>query len=105
MVGRRLRELRKRRRITQTEMANMLGITESAISTYESEKVEPTHKNLIRISKFFNVSIDYLMGVIDKPVPAYNEDNIISVPKNISEDEKTFIKEYINFINFRKNNK
>ena len=73
----------------------MLGDNKSAISTYESEKVEPTHKNLVRISKFFNVSVDYLLGVIDSPVSAYDEQNILKIPSNISARASKSIKPHL----------
>jgi len=101
MVGKRLKELRKDKKITQINLAKLLGITESAISTYEHDKVEPTHKNLIRISNYFNVTVDYLLGIVDVPIPAYSTDKMLLFPNGINEAEIRFINEYVEFIRLK----
>jgi len=47
-------------------------------------------------AKRFNISLDYLLGVIDISVPFFN-DNMIFLPDNIKNDQKSFIEEYIAF--------
>ena len=61
--GWRLRELRKEKNIGQIELAKCLGVGKSIISLWEKDECEPTLSKLIVISKFFNVSIDYLAGL------------------------------------------
>ena len=61
--GWRLRELRKEKNIGQIELAKSLGVGKSIISLWEKDECEPTLSKLIAISKFFNVSIDYLAGL------------------------------------------
>lgn len=61
--GWRLRELRKEKDIGQIELAKHLGVGKSIISLWEKDECEPTLSKLIAISKFFNVSIDYLAGL------------------------------------------
>lgn len=65
-VGNRIRELRKSYKITQNEFANRLGVTKSAISSYENGSRLPSYDILIKISLIFKVSTDYLLGRIDK---------------------------------------
>lgn len=63
----RLRKLRKNKGDTQKQMAILLGITERHYQRYEAGTIEPNHKTTIKLAEFFNVSIDYLLGVSDDP--------------------------------------
>jgi transcriptional regulator with XRE-family HTH domain len=58
----RIRELRKLRKITQKELAKHLQIADSTLSYWEMGRYEPDHESLKKLSKFFNVTIDYLFG-------------------------------------------
>ena len=62
MIGKRLYQLRKENKLTQKELAKLLGLTDRAISYYETEKRYPAPDILIKIADFFNVSIDWLFG-------------------------------------------
>lgn len=62
--GERLTCLRKENGYpTRKDFAKFLGIPETTLRNYEKDEREPGHKFLINISKLFNVSIDYLMGL------------------------------------------
>lgn len=55
-------ELRKRRNLTQEQLAVKLGIQRSTYSNYELGKREPDFDTAKVVADFFEVSIDYLMG-------------------------------------------
>ena len=61
----RLREIRKNKKITMKDLAVFLGISESAVSLYETGKSQPDHETLKKIADYFDVSIDYLLGRTD----------------------------------------
>lgn len=61
----RLKELRSENGLTQHELAVKLGITRSSYSLYELGLREPNLAMLIELSKFFNVTLDYLAGLTD----------------------------------------
>ena len=63
----RIKELRKSRGISQVRMAIDLHTTQNTISRYENGEREPGIKELISISKYFGVSVDYLLGLTDDP--------------------------------------
>ena len=63
--GKRLRELRKWAKLSQTELANATGLNKNTISKYELNLAEPTASTLIIFSKFFEESTDYLLGLKD----------------------------------------
>lgn len=56
-----LREIRKRKKLNQQQVAIDLNISREALSYYENGKREPSLKMLISMSNYFNVSIDYLI--------------------------------------------
>ena len=59
MIG--LREIRKKRGFSQLKVAMDLSISREALSYYESGKRSPDIKMLLRLSEYFDVSIDYLI--------------------------------------------
>ena len=59
MIG--LREVRKKRGFSQLKVAMDLSISREALSYYESCKRSPDVKMLLRLSEYFDVSIDYLI--------------------------------------------
>lgn len=62
----RLRQLRKERKLTQNEMAEICGLKSRGYQEYEYEKGYPTVPGLIFLADFFNVSTDYLLGRSDR---------------------------------------
>ena len=63
----RVKELRKQKRLSQTELGEVLGLTHKSISTIDSGVRGTTIEKLILLAKFFNVSTDYLLGLKDEP--------------------------------------
>ncbi len=61
----RLKELRLSRNLSQMELAEQTGISQSAIAKWELCKTEPTASALITLALYFNESVDYLLGLID----------------------------------------
>ncbi|WP_105617505.1 helix-turn-helix domain-containing protein [Vallitalea okinawensis] len=58
----RLKQLRESKGISQAELATMLNITQQAISAYENHKRQPDIDTLKKLSKFFEVDIDYILN-------------------------------------------
>lgn len=65
----RLKELREEKNLTQTKLANELLIDQRSLSFYELGKYEPNIDTIKRMSIFFNVSSDYLLGLTDEKAP------------------------------------
>lgn len=59
--GGNLSYLRNQRDLTQSELADALGISQGAIANYEAGRREPSMDQLYRISRFFEVDIDMLI--------------------------------------------
>jgi len=62
-LGEKLRKLRLDKGLTQVEMSKRLGISPIMISSYELEKRSPGFDILIKLSAFFGVTTDYLLGI------------------------------------------
>lgn len=65
MFADRLKQLRSEKGLVQKDMAIFLNITTSAYGYYEQGKRNPDPKTLIKLSDFFNVSVDYLLDKTD----------------------------------------
>lgn len=59
--GARLKELRNSKDLKQSELAEILGISTSAVGSYERCERQPTYELLHKYAQFFNVSIDYIL--------------------------------------------
>jgi len=65
-VGKKIKELRAAKNITQAEMAQRIGMTSSTISSYEVGERQPSYDVLIKIARLFNVTTDTLLGHTNK---------------------------------------
>lgn len=63
----RLKEIRKSKGISQLKLAMDLNTNQNTISRYETGEREPGIVELIKISDYFNISIDYLLERTDNP--------------------------------------
>lgn len=59
----RIRDLREDHDLTQTDVANYLQTSQQHYSRIELEKVDINSKTLIKLAKFYGVSVDYLLGL------------------------------------------
>ena len=61
-VGKRLLECRKACKLTQKQVAEMLGVAQPVYQRFESGTFECNYEQLVKLSSIFDVSIDYLLG-------------------------------------------
>lgn len=69
MDGERLSEVRKDRGLTQKQLADLFAVSVHTISSYERGITTPDDELKIKLAAFFNVSVDYLMGIDSHPEP------------------------------------
>ena len=88
--GKRLRLVRERRGITQKDAAAAVGSTGQKLSHYETDYVQPDIETIRKLSILYNVSADYLLGVVDhiQKSPAIHDDD------GLSKDEREIIRLY-----------
>ncbi len=61
----RLGQLRNKRKETQEELSEAIGIDRGTVAKYETQKRIPSYEHLVILAKYFNVSTDYLLGRTD----------------------------------------
>lgn len=69
----RVKELREKRKMSQTSLAMKVGTTQQTISKIENEIMTPHGDVLMNLARFFHVTVDYLVYMSDKPVHAEYE--------------------------------
>ncbi|MBQ8522051.1 MAG: helix-turn-helix transcriptional regulator [Clostridia bacterium] len=65
----RLKELREINMKTQIEISNFLNIKQNTYSQYETCQRQIPINLLIKLSQFYNVSVDYILGLTDVDIP------------------------------------
>ena len=84
MIGERLAKLRKARKLTQNQLGMQLHISQYSICMYENNKHMPSKEVIIALAKYFDVSIDYLAGLIDEPHSYHREDvHLLKMSKEV----------------------
>lgn len=89
-----LKNLRKNKKITQTELGKAIGMSSSVITHYELGDRVPSYEVLIKLAYFYGVTTDYLLGVDDRKilsidVAGFSEEQIQSLLNIINEFKKT----------------
>ena len=67
MMFKNLRAIREDRDIKQKDIAKILNVSQNTYSQYETGVIALTAEVLIKLSKYYNVSIDYLLDQTDNP--------------------------------------
>lgn len=67
MLYKRIRDLREDKDLTQKEMARWLNCSQQVYSNYELGQRDIPTDILIKLSEFYNVSVDYILGLCDNP--------------------------------------
>lgn len=94
MIGELLAETRKLHGDTQTDLAQKLHVTVSAVRSWEQEKTSPSHETLVRICRLYNVSSDYLLGLTR-----------IERPEEFTRDELAKIREFEEYLVWKRREK
>ena len=74
MLSESIYELRMSFNWTQVQLAQKLGITKQTVSNWENDNIQPSIDMLVKISKIFNVTTDYLLGLT--PTNSLNVDGL-----------------------------
>ena len=106
----RLKELRKAKKLKQTDIAEMLSCSQGVYSRYESGEREPPFDIMKRLAEIYGVTVDYLMGgstTTDAPAPVPAQEKAPStideqIMRELEGADVDLLRETLNFIRFRK---
>lgn len=97
MIGERLADLRKDKGWTQGELAEKLGLSVHTIGSYEQNRTQPDDEMKLKISKLFDVSVDYFIGGINYEA-SLSRINSIDLPADFPSEAIVDVRKYINLI-------
>ena len=100
MIGKKLKVLRELKKLKQSDIAEMLGVSRTTYTQYETEKSEPDLKTVLKLAKFFSVSVDQLLLLGEpEPITAYHGNN------EFTEEELEDIEQFKEFVKMRREQK
>lgn len=92
-----LKELRKKKGVSQEDAAKALGITLRTYQNYEYGQREPNIEMILKLSDYFNVSTDYLLGREKKKSPEMTsedtrfEEELLSIYRSMPEEYRKLL--------------
>lgn len=92
-LGEKISKIRKKNNMTQEQLATMLDVSRQTISKWETDAVFPETEKLIKLSKIFECSLDYLLNNTN---PDYSYQNDIRIFSNQNSDYGKFIGAWCN---------
>ena len=91
MLGERLALLRRRDHVSQKELGKEINVSHYTISSYEKGRSEPNDEIKVRIARYFNVSLDYLAGLIDEPLSYLRDAGVVALPRYFTQEQKELL--------------
>ncbi|MCC0642475.1 MULTISPECIES: helix-turn-helix transcriptional regulator [unclassified Clostridioides] len=88
MIGAKLKQLRIKNNLKQSDVALLLNVTQGAVGMYENDKRTPSAELIVRLAELFNVTTDYLLGHTETNYSV--NANIPEMPSIVNEED-TFI--------------
>jgi len=93
LIAKGLKRFRKDFKLSQKEVAGLLGITSQAYQNYEYGKGSPTAASVLKLADTYNVSADYLLGLSDTPNPTKVDEKALKATQAFQEAAKKFVVE------------
>lgn len=99
-IGERIKDLRAQKKLTQSDLAKMVGLTYIQIGRYETEKSNPSSDILQKLAQALDTTSDYIMnGASDEVISAQLTDkellNQFKAVEKLSQEDKHLIKTFI----------
>lgn len=95
-LGKNIKTLRESKNIKQEDLANILGVSIQSISRWENEQNYPDISILPSISKYFNVTTDYLLDIERRPNMAKLLKTVETFELNTKEEAEKMISNFKN---------
>lgn len=94
-VGNRIREERKKRRLSQKEVGEKIGVKHNTISSYENATNSPDQDTLFRIAREFSIKVDDLFPPMDSVDQNRNFERALAMADNLDLKDVNFLKTLI----------
>ena len=98
MIGERLQEIRKDKNMTQQQLADIVDVSFHTISSYERDRSEPNDEIKIRIAQTLDISLDYLLGLIDESHSYKAGHYTYEIPSTLSKEAAAIVKKDAEFL-------
>ena len=101
----RLKLLRDEKQLSQEEVGKIIGKTGQAYGLYENGKRDIPTEILVKLSEYYNVSVDYILGNSDNKQPTKLDSNLLKIGLDMknynppTEEQKKQIEDFAKFIN------
>lgn len=96
-----IKEIRKRRRLTQEQLGKLVGMTSAHIGHFEIGSRKPSYQNLSRLADALKVSVDELMG---RTLTCTYDGDIGNVLSELTADELDLVQRFARMLLDRKTN-
>lgn len=96
LVGSRIRELRKGRRLTQTELSERIGVAQSDLSRMEQGEYKVGLDTLFKILQVFELKMSEFFGETEEPA-AEEERELVGTFQTLPEDARREVLEFVRF--------
>ena len=98
MLSKILKQERTKKGLSQMAFAKLFGVSQQTIGSWETNRTSPDLESLSKLANFFNVSIDYLLGLTNIPetIDTYiaKQNNKPAIESQYNADEQNLIKKY-----------
>lgn len=98
MLSKILKQERTKKGLSQMAFAKLFGVSQQTIGSWETNRTSPDLESLSKLANFFNVSIDYLLGLTNIPetIDTYiaKQNNKQAIESQYNADEQNLIKKY-----------
>ncbi len=74
MIGNKIRDLRKEKKLSQNELGKSIGVSQTTVTAWETGRAEPASTYIKKLADFFNVSADYLLGRPEKKISSEEQE-------------------------------
>lgn len=107
-----LKELRESHSLTQDQLAKHIDVSRSTIAGYESRNRQPDYDKLVTISRYFHVSVDYLLtgekdiefsAMLPKPDEKILDRKVIKAYRRLGFESKQDVLKYIELLELKEN--
>lgn len=101
-IGKQLLELRTKKKLSQAELAQELGISRVTYANWEIDRRRPELNSLIQLADYYDVSVDYLLERENVVVAASQAGDFLA---DLNDEARRSVEDFIEFVHQRQKNK